>query len=149
MLITLHILLLLTLIAIVVIDLRQQIIPDALNMVVLGLGIGALAAQPAAPLTDALIGALALGGLGALLAGPYSRWRGRDMLGWGDVKFMVAAGVWLPLASIGWFLALAGTLGMLFALLRQRGSTNLWQAELPFAPALCISLAVMVLLRWL
>jgi len=140
MITALHTLLLVTLLVIIVIDMREQIIPDILNLVVLGLGVATLLIKPDSA-TDHIISAVALGGIGALLAGPYSAWRGRDMLGWGDVKFMFAAGLWLPFTSIGWFLALAGGLGVVFSLVYRRITGR---AETPFAPALCISLAVMV-----
>lgn len=136
------ILLTLILLAIIIIDLRQQIIPDALNIALALLGVASICFLCVDSWANYALCAITLGGIGALLAGPYSRWRGRDMLGWGDVKFLAAAGLWLPLHDIGYFLFIAGILGTIFSLI-YRAKTG--RAETPFAPALCIALWVMVI----
>ena len=81
--------------------------------------------------------AAGMGALGAFLAGPYSKWRGRDMLGWGDVKFLAAAGLWLTPLQVPVFLAIAGIVGAIGALIYK---ARTGRAETPFAPALCLSL---------
>jgi leader peptidase (prepilin peptidase) / N-methyltransferase len=125
--------------AIAVLDFQHGLIPDQLTLAIAGLG-GAWIWT-----TDrwdfGLVFALALFALGAFLAGPYSRWRGRDMLGWGDVKFLGAAGLWLTPATLPAFLVLSGVCGALFGTvwsLSGRGK------ESPFAPALCLSLLICV-----
>ncbi|MGE3771112.1 MAG: prepilin peptidase [Bdellovibrionales bacterium] len=141
MLLAVYFLFTLTLVVIIIIDLRQQIIPDYLNAVVALLGALHLFLYPYADYLLHGMSAVALGGIGYLLAGPYSRWRKRDMLGWGDVKFMAAAGLWMPLYDIGWFLALAGGCGIIGSLIYKYRTGR---AETPFAPALCIALWLMV-----
>jgi leader peptidase (prepilin peptidase)/N-methyltransferase len=132
------------LIAIIAIDIRLGIIPDILNMALLALGAVSIYLQTEPDWLQHGLSAIALGGLGALLAGPYSRWRGRDMLGWGDVKFLAAGGVWLPLPGIGWFLAVAGAVGVIVSIIYKQRTGN---PEAPFAPALCFALWVMVLIN--
>lgn len=133
-----HAALTIVLLAIIVIDLRRQIIPDALNLVLAVLGIAHLYVMfPLDAWWMFATSAFVLGGLGAFLAGPYSRWRGRDMLGWGDVKFFAAAGLWLPWMNIWLFLLLAGVLGAVGAVIYK---ARTGRAETPFAPALCIAL---------
>lgn len=123
--------------AIASIDLAYGLIPDMLN--------GALALLGAVWLLmsggDFFMGLVGAGGLlafGLLLALVYSRWRGRDMLGLGDVKFFAAAGFWVPVLFIPWFLAGAGFLGGLLGLYWQK---VMGEKEFPFGPALCVSLA--------
>lgn len=137
------ILLTVLLLTIIVIDVRSHIIPDALNALLAWLAVYYLALT--LPITFwwwHAASAGVLGGLGAFFAGPYSKWRKRDMLGWGDVKFFAAAGLWLPLPLISMFLTLAGVFGVIGALI-YRAKTG--QAETPFAPALCLSLWLTVL----
>ncbi len=62
------------------------------------------------------LGAGILGGVALFLATIYSRWRGREMLGMGDVKLLPALGLWLPLPSLGIFLFSAGLLGIVINL---------------------------------
>jgi leader peptidase (prepilin peptidase) / N-methyltransferase len=75
--------------------------------------------------------------LGLLLVYGYSRLRGKDMLGLGDVKFFAAAGLWLHLTSLPVFLMVAGALGVAGGLIWKRVTQ---QDQAPFAPALCLSL---------
>jgi leader peptidase (prepilin peptidase)/N-methyltransferase len=72
---------------------------------------------------------------------------GKEGLGFGDVKFLVVAGVWLASASPSWvgfvpFLFYSGLLGILSALLWRLVSRD---AQFPFGPALALSLLVCVI----
>lgn len=126
--------------AIALIDLYFGIIPDELNVLVAVTGFAWAHFAYDDPYST-LITAASLLALGLFLALVYSRLRGREMLGLGDVKFFAAAGLWLPLEIAPWFLALAGISGALFGILwRTAGGGK----ELPFAPALCFSLAACV-----
>ena len=138
MLSLLHLALTVVLLAIIVIDLRRHIIPDALNLALAVLAIVHLYLfVPLGLWWMFAISAVALGSIGAFLAGPYSRWRGREMLGWGDVKFFAAAGLWLPWINVWMFLLAAGVLGTIGAIIYK---ARTGRAETPFAPALCIAL---------
>jgi prepilin signal peptidase PulO-like enzyme (type II secretory pathway) len=64
------------------------------------------------------------------------------MLGLGDVKYFAASGFWLHPHSSPWFLALGGVVGIVFDLgWRHAGGGK----QFPFAPALCVALAVCIL----
>lgn len=126
--------------AIAVIDLYFGVIPDELNLIVAVAGL-AWAWMARGDVSYPLITAAALLALGLFLALVYSRLRGREMLGLGDVKFFAAAGLWLPLQIAPWFLAGSGILGVLFSLAWRHGGGG---KELPFAPALCTALAACV-----
>ena len=124
---------------ITLLDLEVQMLSDALS-IILGLGGLIYGYMSYGSIPDMLpsIGlGIALALLGWFFAGPYSKWRGRDMLGWGDVKFFAAAGFWLMPLQLPMFLIIAGLLGAIAAF-AYRLATG--RAETPFAPALCIAL---------
>lgn len=129
------------LVAIAMIDLHFGIIPDGLNLLVAVLGL-AWVWISGGDVFDSLMIAAAMLALGLFCALVYSRWRGKEMLGLGDVKFFAAAGLWLQPEQAPWFLALAGGLGAVIGLIWKRVSGN---DESPFGPALCLSLALCVL----
>ncbi len=127
--------------AMVLIDLAFGIIPDELN---LALGIcGFLWLLSGGG--DVFVGMVTAGGMlafGLLLALGYSKLRGREMLGLGDVKFFTAAGLWLPFVLVPWFLALSGVMGAAMGMAWKKSGGG---KEFPFAPALCVALAALVL----
>lgn len=127
--------------AIALIDLHFEIIPDELNFLLAVFGLWWVLAGGGDFGIALVIAAtlLAVGLFGALV---YSRLRGMEMLGLGDVKFLAAAGLWLQPGMAPWFLALAGFSGAGAGIIWQRISGN---KESPFAPALCLSLALCVL----
>lgn len=125
------------LVAISMIDLAFGLIPDGLNAILAVLGLtGLILGQGDVFLR--LVGSAGLLGLGLLLAIGYSKLRGQEMLGLGDVKFFAAAGLWLPLVMIPWFLVASGVSGAILGLIWKRVNGS---QEFPFAPALCMSLA--------
>lgn len=123
--------------AIALIDLAFGLIPDELNIALAVLGLISLI-MGEGDVFMGLIGSAGLLGLGLLLAIGYSKWRGREMLGIGDVKFFAAAGLWLPAMLIPWFLVAAGLLGAVIGLAWKHFVGG---KEFPFAPALCLALA--------
>ncbi len=127
--------------SIALIDIGFGIIPDGLNLI---LGVCGLGWQLVlgTDLFMAAIVAAAMLGLGLFYALVYSKWRGKEMLGLGDVKFMTAAGLWLSPPMAATFMVIAGVAGVAIGLLwRYTGGGR----EFPFAPALCLSLAITVL----
>ena len=129
--------------AIALIDLHFGVIPDELNILVALTALGWIALSHGDYYLP-LVVATALLALGLFFALVYSRLRGREMLGLGDVKFFAAAGLWLPPILAPWFLAVAGLAGVLFSVVWQRAGGG---KELPFAPALCVSLAACIFYR--
>lgn len=143
------------LVAMIDIDLRYKILPDALNLSVLITGVvtlacgAAVAARGADFASTAVVGALTgvvlYGGGAWLLRQAGGFFLKREALGLGDVKFYAAAGFWLGLnvdAAII-FLIASGLSGVLFATVWKKISG---EAEVPFGPALIIAFVMAVCL---
>ncbi|MFA5040639.1 MAG: A24 family peptidase [Bdellovibrionales bacterium] len=129
--------------AIALIDFHFGVIPDELNILLGSCGFLFILTRG----SDVFMGMIVSGALlliGLFFALVYSKWRGREMLGLGDVKFFAAAGIWIHAHTAPTFLALSGAFGLVFTLLWRRISD---EKQFPFAPALCLSLAICILYR--
>lgn len=119
----------LLLLAIALRDSRDFVIPDMLSY---GLILSGLAAavwlHPETLLEHALaehaLAALLGGGLLALLAWGYKRLRGRDGLGWGDVKLLAGIGAWMGLQPLPMVILMAALGGIGQALWQARGKPD-------------------------
>lgn len=133
-------LLICTLAIISAIDLETGLIPDGANLTIGLLGaIWAVIHHSSG--FDVALSFAQTAGVGIALAGGYSKLRGRDMMGWGDVKFMAAAAPWLPPELAAFFLILSGALGVGFGLIWRRLHQ---EAEFPFGPALAVTLLALI-----
>jgi leader peptidase (prepilin peptidase) / N-methyltransferase len=127
--------------AIAIVDMMFGIIPDGMNISLAALGILYLTFGDSSFFHGLLSFAIMLF-IGLAFAFGYSRWRGRDMLGLGDVKFMAAASLWLSFQDIPIFLLISGLCGIVFGLCWRRFGGN---AEFPFAPSLAAALTLCLL----
>lgn len=125
------------------IDLRRRIIPDLLNLALLGLGLAVAAwADPDPP---ALVGrlaevALAFGLFWALRA-LHARLRGRIGLGLGDVKFIAAATAWIGLVGLPLLILTASLAALAGVLVAHLSGGRVDRAtRLPFGPFLALGL---------
>ncbi|MGJ5206106.1 prepilin peptidase [Bradyrhizobium sp. HKCCYLR20261] len=129
-------------------DLRSGILPDGMNALVAASGF----VQAAwADLQDALwtaAAALAVGAVLLLLRRLYFIARGRQGLGLGDVKFLMAATFWTGLAGLP-ILLLMATLSALATVLvlYSTGRPLSGQTALPFGPFLVGGLLAVLVLR--
>ena len=120
----------------IVADLQYYVIPDAVHYMLLPLGL-AYHYLRVSHGSD-VIGGLAIGlGLGLSLHYGYIHLRKKDGLGFGDVKFLAVAGLWLGVQPIVPFLFFSGLFGI--------ATGFLWQALkkgpiFPFGPALAVAL---------
>ncbi|MDE1902039.1 MAG: prepilin peptidase [Alphaproteobacteria bacterium] len=128
--------------AMAMIDFHFGIIPDGQNLLLALLGLWFVTASGGDVWLALAVSAVLLS-VGLFFALVYSKWRGREMLGLGDVKFFAAAGFWLHAHNAPWFFAGGGLLGLMFHLWWRRHHKN--DQQFPFAPALCLSLAICVL----
>ena len=122
--------------AIAIVDLLFGIIPDIFNVLLALFGFCWLLAGGGEMTIGLMMGGILLL-LGLLMAYGYSWLRRKEMLGLGDVKFFAAAGLWLQMTTLIWFLIIAGFLGAINGLVWKR---LMGSEQSPFAPALCFSL---------
>jgi leader peptidase (prepilin peptidase)/N-methyltransferase len=126
------------LLVITVADLESGIIPDAMLLFLIPLALVWRWHGDGDWLDAACGAALGLAVAYAVRWG-FRRWRGKDGLGLGDVKFLGLAGLFLGLSGLGVYLLVSGLLGLLLGIgwrLAGRGPI------FPFGPALCASLLV-------
>lgn len=124
----------------VVVDLEHYIIPDSVHLALAPLALAwhVLANTPREDMISGFLTGLFLG-LG--LHYGYRLLRKKDGLGFGDVKFLAVAGLWMGFLAIPPFLFMAGILGIATGLLwrvLKRGPV------FPFGPALAVSLFICV-----
>ena len=139
-------------IALFFIDLRHQILPNAITVPGIVIGFGASLFLPPGWLSS-LLGILAGGGVLLLVAETYYRLRGQHGLGMGDVKMLAMIGAFLgwQLTLLTLFLAsFAGSMAGVAVIASRRGGL---QSALPFGTflavgALVASVAGPALLDW-
>ena len=130
-------------------DLRSGLLPDWMSAIIAISGLVRMAAgdDPSSALWGAAA-ALAVGIVLLLLRRLYAMVRGRQGLGLGDVKFLMAATLWTGLSGLPILLlvatmtALAGVL-VLFVM----GRRLTGQTALPFGPFLVIGLLAVLVLQ--
>lgn len=126
------------LLALVLIDAEHQLLPDALTLPLLWLGllVNLLEWLPHLTLTAAVSGAIA-GYLSlALLAQGYRLLSGKDALGLGDAKLLAALGAWLGWQPLPLLLLLASVSGIVWVLVARLLFRRSLNAPLPFGPLL-------------
>ena len=133
-------------------DWQAFILPDALTLPLIPIGLfqawSSAASDPISAILDRGFGALAGFGVFVALGWGYQRLRQRAGLGLGDAKLMAAAGAWLGWAALPWVVLLAGSAGLLGAVLANR-EEGLPAADLavPFGTYLAASIGVIWFLR--
>ncbi len=133
------------LVIITAIDLEHQIIPDQASLTLAGLGVAyhALSGNRMDAWISGGAGALAGFIIAWLLRAAFQRLKGREALGFGDVKFFAVAGLWTGINGLADFMMISGLAGIIFAAgWRWRGG----DAVFPFGPALAAGLYTVVLL---
>jgi prepilin signal peptidase PulO-like enzyme (type II secretory pathway) len=130
------------LIIVIVIDFEHYIIPDEMQIClsILGIIYAFLTKSELAPL---FINSILLFVLSILIRLLVMRWKKKDPLGMGDIKFFAVSGLFLNLETIPYFLLISGVLGVLTG----TAWKTFGRGEIfPFAPALAISLFLCLLL---
>jgi len=130
-------------------DIRFGIIPNWLNalIAVLGLARGWAMDGSSGALAGAVAG-VAIGAVLLLLRQGYFAWRGVQGLGLGDVKFLVAAGVWTGLADFPLLLLIATLAALLLAgILHLSGRAVTARTAIPFGPSLALGLLTTLILQ--
>ena len=129
------------------VDLERLVIPDLANVAMAALGLAFVMLEtPAAvlveELSDALMRAIAAGGLLFVVRFAFKRFAGKEGLGLGDVKLMAAGAIILTWGSLPYALVMAAVGAILVVLLRgiRQGAWLDRETEIPFgaflAPAI-------------
>ncbi len=121
------------LLALAMIDARHLLLPDALTLPLLPMGLGAAYALAPASLADHAIGAAAGFAVFYAIGAAYKRLRGREGLGLGDAKLLAAAGAWVSWTGLPSIVFIAGALalaGVLASSLTGRAAS--WTDKAPF-----------------
>ena len=126
-----------TIVVLAIIDWNRMILPDRLNLLMAGVGLGQSVSLGLPDPIDAALGSV-IGGAGLLLlARLFRRLRGADGLGRGDVKFVAAAGIWIGWQGVPMMLFIASTSALAFAaILAARDRRFDRSVALPFGPFL-------------
>lgn len=123
------------------IDWEHRLLPDAITLPGVGLGLGLSLVLPHISFMEAAGGALA-GGLGLWGVGwLYQKWRGRQGLGGGDVKLAAMIGAFVGISLIPLVLFLSAALGTLagvgMAVAQGDWRGGRWQSrQIPYGPFL-------------
>lgn len=121
-------------------DARHMWLPDRLNAVLAVAGLLLAGPMLGTRLLDRWIGAIAGGGLFALIALAYRRGRGREGMGGGDPKLVAAIGCWLGWQALPLMILLASGTGLAWALFTQgKGDRPLVLRTVPFGVFLAIA----------
>lgn len=119
-------------------DARHFWLPDRLSALLAITGLLLAGPLLGTPLLDRWIGALAGGGVLALIAWAYRRARGIDGMGGGDPKLVAAIGAWIGWQTLPLMLLLASLGGIVWALIAQRkGDPPLTERRAPFGVFAC------------
>lgn len=130
----------LTLIILIAIDLEHMIIPDELQITLGVLGI-AYVWLIEKSWVNALLLAAACVLFGLFLRWLMFVWKKREGLGWGDVKFLGVAGLYLDWNLLTAFCFLSGVMGIITAPILRNADTK----EYPFGPSLAMALMILLL----
>jgi leader peptidase (prepilin peptidase)/N-methyltransferase len=126
------------------IDLKHQIIPDAVTLPGIVVSLGYAYFRPDMTLGQAFLGAAVGGGFLLLVYGLYYLWRKKAGLGMGDVTMMLLIGAFLGWKLTFFTLLAASFTGALFGLTVMLLHKRDWQYALPFgtflAPAAILAL---------
>lgn len=129
-----------TLLALALIDFEHEILPDALTLPLMALGLGVAWFSAPPMILDNVAGAAAGFVLFAAVAAAYRRIRGREGLGRGDAKLLAALGAWVGLSGLP-SVVLIGSVAALVGALAARafGRSRALQDRVPFGPALALA----------
>ena len=129
-----------------VVDFRTGYLPDPLQaaLAVAGIGISVAGSPIGIGWTAAVAGAALNGGVFWGLRWLVTRIKGREAMGFGDVKLVAVGGLWLGPVALPYIMAAGGLLTLLgvgvASLIRRRA---LWRGEMPLGPGLAAGILAM------
>ncbi len=123
-----------SLIALTLIDLDTQLLPDSIVLPLLWLGLLVNVAGVFAPLADAVIGAAIGYGVLWALYWAFKLLTGKEGMGYGDFKLMGAMGAWLGWAALPGVVLLASLTGIMAAVAMMLAGSMARETPMPFGP---------------
>ncbi|MEQ8508769.1 MAG: A24 family peptidase [Rhodospirillaceae bacterium] len=125
------------------IDFKTGYLPDTLQiaLTLAAFAVLALGSPIGITWTSAVLGAALNGGVFWALRWVMTRVKGREAMGFGDVKLVAVGGLWLGPWALPYIMALSGLLTLItvgIAALILRKPT--WQGEIPLGPGLAIGI---------
>jgi len=127
------------LIALAVIDLRTGYLPDPLQvaLALAGIAIAVIGSPIQVSWPLALAGAAVNGGVFWGLRWLVSRFKGREAMGFGDVKLVAAGGLWVGPFALPYIMAAGGVLTLVGAGVAGLATGKpVWRGEMPLGPGL-------------
>jgi leader peptidase (prepilin peptidase)/N-methyltransferase len=122
-----------------IIDIKFMIIPDPVNAAIFLSGMTASFALAVVDPLSALCASVLGGGFLVLIQTAFRAYRGYDGLGWGDVKFVAAAGTWTGLEGVPLTLLIASLSALVYVGTRQMLDLGFnMHHRLPFGPFLAL-----------
>jgi leader peptidase (prepilin peptidase)/N-methyltransferase len=124
------------------IDLEHQILPDVITYPAIAFGLVCSAAGGLTPFADSVAGAVAGAALPIVVIMVYRLLRGAEGMGWGDVKYLAAIGAVVGLRDCLWVLMLAAVLGAAVGLALIVAGRGSGKTALPFGSFLALAVIV-------
>ncbi len=139
------------LLALTVIDLEHRLLPDAITLPGVALGLGLALLLPRPPFLEALLGAVAGAALFQAVAWIYQKLAQRQGLGGGDVKLLAMIGAFLGVRSLPGVILVSAALGSLAGLALAWRSGQGRHTPIPYGPFLAAAawLYLFAGLNWL
>jgi len=127
------------LVAIAFIDLEHKIIPDAISLPGLLVGL-AFSFFPSAGISpvDALIGAVGGGGFLFLVGVVFEKLTGREGMGGGDVKLLAMIGAWMGWKALPFIVLLSSLTGAVIGVISLLMAKQDIKSRIPFGPFLAL-----------
>jgi leader peptidase (prepilin peptidase)/N-methyltransferase len=129
--------------ALAIIDFRTGYLPDVIvvPLGLAGLAVAVIGSPIAVTWQMGMIGAAMNGVVFYGLRWLVSRLKGREAMGLGDVKLVIAGGVWLGPWALPYIMAVAGIGTLLGAVIGGLVTRRpVWQGEMPLGPGLAVGI---------
>jgi leader peptidase (prepilin peptidase)/N-methyltransferase len=135
-----------TLIALTMIDIHKQLLPDNLTLPLLWLGLLFALFDTFAPLQDCVIGAIAGYGVLWLVFQLFRLVTGKEGMGYGDFKLLAALGAWTGWTMLPQIVLVSSVIGAVVGITMLISGRTRAQQPIPFGPYL--ALAGWIALLW-
>jgi leader peptidase (prepilin peptidase) / N-methyltransferase len=123
------------------IDMQEGILPDAITLPLLWIGLAVNSSDGFVPIQEAVTGVMVAYGSMWIVSRGVEYWTGRDGIGFGDLKLYAAVGAWLGFHAIPQVIVLSCTIGLLHAAFMSRYGSDVDEA-IVFGPAVALAAAV-------